>query len=92
MNTTTDNAKQLRKALVALVSVALLIAASPVYSAPVRRDHGRVPVRLLRRLASTARRARKAPQRGAFRADQSAPSSSASRRARRPETLFPFSS
>jgi len=33
MNTTTDNAKQLRKALVALVSVALLVAASPVYSA-----------------------------------------------------------
>ena len=33
MNTTTYNAKQLRKALVALVSVALLIAASPVYSA-----------------------------------------------------------
>jgi hypothetical protein len=33
MNTTTDNAKQLRKALVALVSVALLIAASTVYSA-----------------------------------------------------------
>ena len=34
MNTTTHNAKQLRKALVALVSVALLIGASPVYSAP----------------------------------------------------------
>ena len=34
MNTTTYNAKQLRKALVALVSVALLVAASPVYSAP----------------------------------------------------------
>ena len=34
MNTTTDNAKQLRKALVALVSVALLVAASPVYSVP----------------------------------------------------------
>ncbi len=34
MNTTTSNAKQLRKALVALVSVGLLIAASPVYSAP----------------------------------------------------------
>jgi hypothetical protein len=34
MNTTADNAKQLRKALVALVSVALLVAASPVYSAP----------------------------------------------------------
>jgi starvation-inducible outer membrane lipoprotein len=33
MNTTTDNAKQLRKTLVALASVALLIAASPVYSA-----------------------------------------------------------
>lgn len=35
MNTTTYNAKQLRKTLVALVSVALLIAASPVYSAAV---------------------------------------------------------
>ena len=34
MNTTPDNAKQLRKALVALVSVALLVAASPVYTAP----------------------------------------------------------
>jgi hypothetical protein len=34
MNTTAYNAKQLRKALVALVSVALLVAASPVYSAP----------------------------------------------------------
>ena len=33
MNTTAYNAKQLRKALVALVSVALLVAASPVYSA-----------------------------------------------------------
>jgi hypothetical protein len=33
MNTTTDNAKQLRKTLVAIVSVALLTAASPVYSA-----------------------------------------------------------
>jgi hypothetical protein len=33
MNTTTYNAKQLRKTLVALVSVALLTAASPVYSA-----------------------------------------------------------
>jgi hypothetical protein len=33
MNTTTDNAKQLRKTLVALVSVALLTAAGPVYSA-----------------------------------------------------------
>src|SRR5918995_2519894 len=34
MNTTPYNAKQLREALVALVSVALLVAASPVYSAP----------------------------------------------------------
>ena len=34
MNTTTDSAKQLRKALVALVSVALLVAASPLYFAP----------------------------------------------------------
>ena len=34
MNTTTYNAKQLRKTLVALVSVALLVAARPVYSAP----------------------------------------------------------
>ncbi len=33
MNTTTYNAKQLRKTLVALVSVALLTAAGPVYSA-----------------------------------------------------------
>ena len=33
MNTTTDNAKQLRKTLVALVSVALLTAGGPVYSA-----------------------------------------------------------
>lgn len=33
MNTKTYNAQQLRKTLVALVSVALLIAASPVYSA-----------------------------------------------------------
>jgi len=33
MNTTTVNAKQLRKTLVALVSVVLLTAAAPVYSA-----------------------------------------------------------
>ena len=33
MNTTTYNAKQLRKTLVALVSVALLTAAGPFYSA-----------------------------------------------------------
>lgn len=33
MNTTTYNAKQLRKTLVALVSVALLTATGPVYSA-----------------------------------------------------------
>jgi hypothetical protein len=33
MNTKTDDAQQLRKTLVALVSDALLIAASPVYSA-----------------------------------------------------------
>jgi len=33
MNTTTHNAKQLRRTLVALVSVALLTAAGPVYSA-----------------------------------------------------------
>ena len=33
MNTTTYKARQLRKTLVALVSVALLTAASPVYSA-----------------------------------------------------------
>ena len=34
MNTTAYNTKQLRKTLVALVSVALLVAASPVFSAP----------------------------------------------------------
>ena len=33
MNTTPYTAKQLRKALVALVSVALLVGAGPVYSA-----------------------------------------------------------
>lgn len=34
MNTTAYTAKQPRKALVALASVALLVAAGPVYSAP----------------------------------------------------------
>ena len=92
MNTTTYNAKQLRKTLVALVSVALLIAASPVYSAPVRRDHGRVPVQLLRRLASTHAEHERLRSAELFVLISPPPSSSASRRARPPETLLPFSS